>query len=214
VTTPARPATRATRTPVPGLVLALALAAAAPPVRAADAPATPEYQVKAALLLQTARFVEWPETAFPDAKAPITVGVVGEDPFGKILERTFKGATVKERPLEVRRFADRDALEPCHILFVSRSESDHLPAILKRLAAPGFRAKGPLTVGDLDRFARRGGVIRLALREKRIRIHINVDAANRATLKISSHLLKLATIVTDERKPEEQGAPPPGTDRR
>jgi len=181
----------------PALGWILALAAASLPAPAADAPPSTEYQVKAALLLQSARFVEWPETAFPDAKAPLIVGVVGKDPFGEILDRTLAGASVKGRAIEVRRFANGDAMEPCHLLFISGSESDRLPAILERLAEPAFRARGPLTVGDVDRFARGGGVLRLALQEKKIRLYVNPDAADRAGLKISSHLMKLATIERD-----------------
>ena len=205
MTTDVRPGLRATR--LPALGLALALAASSLPLRAADAPPSPEYQVKAALLLQTAKFVEWPGTAFPEKESPLTVGVVGRDPFGPILERTFRGETVKGRPVEILRFEDRDDLKPCHVLFVAASEAEHLPEIFNRLSEPAFRAKGPLTLGDLDRFARRGGAIRLVLEEKKIRLHVNPDAADRAGLKISSQLLKLATIVSDEANAEGQGRP-------
>jgi hypothetical protein len=191
----------------PVLGLALALAAAALPVRASDAPPDPEYQVRAALLLQVAKFVEWPESAFPTPETPLTIGVVGKDPFGPILDRTFQGEMVKGRTVAIRRFADREHVEPCHILYIGDSETDVLASILERLAEPAFRENGPLTVGDLDGFARRGGMVRFTRQENRIRLHINVDATGRARLKISSKLLKLATIETDEEKPGRQDRP-------
>jgi hypothetical protein len=47
----------------------------------------------------------------------------------------------------------------------------------------------------MDRFGERGGVIRFRTEKNRIRLEINLGAAARARLKISSELLKLARIV-------------------
>jgi hypothetical protein len=183
------------------VLLRLGLAASADAARAADAPPK-EYQIKAALLLQSAKFVEWPETAFAGPDAPFTVGIVGRDPFGPVLDETMKGERVRGRAIRILRFDDGEKMTPCHFLFISDSEADRFPEILKRIAEPAFQGKGPLTAGDFDRFATQGGVIRFAIQEGRIRLHINLDAATRARLKISSHLLKLATIVKDD-KPQD-----------
>jgi hypothetical protein len=48
----------------------------------AQTAAAPEYQVKAVFLFNFAQFVHWPPQAFPDAQAPLVIGVVGESPFG------------------------------------------------------------------------------------------------------------------------------------
>jgi hypothetical protein len=177
-----------------GLLLGLVgLAPLRGTVRAADAPVK-EYQVKAAILLQSARFVEWPA----EADAPIVVGVLGEDPFGPLLDQIFKGESAKGRPLEIRRFKAPQDLEPCHILFVCASEKERWPEIRKRLGEDAFKARGPLTVSDIEAFAEAGGVLHLDLQEKKVRLRINVDAAARASLKISSQLLKLAVVVRDK----------------
>ena len=55
-----------------------------------------------------------------------------------------------------------------------------------------------LTVSDMERFAHRGGIITLLTIQDRIRFEINVEAARRSGVKISSKLLKLANIVTNE----------------
>jgi len=54
-----------------------------------------------------------------------------------------------------------------------------------------------MTVGEVEDFARDGGVINFVLRENKVRFEINVSAAERAGLKISSKLLKLADIIRD-----------------
>jgi hypothetical protein len=51
----------------------------------------PEYRIKAAFLYNFIRYTTWPDTAFEDKKAQIEVLLVGEDPFGSVLEKTFKG---------------------------------------------------------------------------------------------------------------------------
>jgi hypothetical protein len=53
-----------------------------------------------------------------------------------------------------------------------------------------------LIVGDGDDFVQRGGMIRLATAQNKIRLIINVDAAKAANLTISSKLLRAAELVT------------------
>jgi hypothetical protein len=163
---------------------------------AADAPGR-EYQVKAAILLQAARFVEWPAEAFARPDAPLVVGVLGDDPFGPLLEQTLRNESVKGHPLEIRRFKTLADLQPSHLLFICASEAERWPEIRKRLGEGENKTRGTLTVGDTDGFAEAGGVLHLAVQEKKVRLRINIDAAARASLKISSQLLKLAVVVRD-----------------
>jgi hypothetical protein len=60
-------------------------------------------------------------------------------------------------------------------------------------------ARGILTVGDTDGFASQGGAINFTLQARRVRFEINPTAAEQARLKMSSQLLKLATLVPGPR---------------
>ena len=60
-----------------------------------------------------------------------------------------------------------------------------------------FKDTRVLTVGEISRFAELGGIINLTIEKNNIRFAINVDSAERAGLKVSSELLKLATVVRD-----------------
>jgi hypothetical protein len=156
-------------------------------------PATPagpsEYEVKAAFLYNFARFVEWPRDA-PGGDRTFVVTVLGRDPFGSALDDTLRGKKIDDKQVVVRRVARSEDVGRSHIVFISDSEKERLPAILKSLdAAP------VLTVGDMNQFAERGGVIRFKVDQDRIRLEINVVAAQRSRLRISSQLLKLARIV-------------------
>ncbi len=168
-------------------VLLLSRGAASP----APTPSSPEYQLKAVFLFNFAQFVEWPPTAFPEAKTPVVIGVLGEDPFGAFLDETVRGEKVNNRPLVVQRFRRVEEIKTCHVLFVSRSERERLGQIL-----PSLKGRNILTVGDAEDFAVRGGMIRFVTEKNKIRLRINVDAAKTADLTISSKLLRPAEIVT------------------
>ena len=51
-----------------------------------------------------------------------------------------------------------------------------------------------LTIGESDNFASNGGAFRFFTEENKMRFEVNTDATDRAKLKISSKLLKLARI--------------------
>jgi hypothetical protein len=152
---------------------------------------SPEYRLKAVFLFNFAQFVEWPASAFPEAETPLVIGVLGEDPFGSYLDETVRGETVNNHPLAVRRYRRVEDITACHILFVGRPEEGHLEQVLESL-----KGRNILTVGDAEGFARRGGMIRFVTDHSRIRLHINLDAAEAAHLKLSSKLLRPAEIVS------------------
>jgi len=149
-----------------------------------------EYQIKAAYLYYFTTFVDWPSETSSRTEETLIVGVLGTDPFGAILDETLRGKSVNNRRLVVRRFASIKEARDSHVLFISSSERDRLPSILKALEGAAV-----LTVGDLDQFASRGGQIAFRTEDKKVRFDINVRAVERAHLKISAQLMKLGRIV-------------------
>ncbi|HUJ15343.1 MAG TPA: YfiR family protein [Thermoanaerobaculia bacterium] len=152
-----------------------------------------EYQVKAAFLLKFASYVDWPEGK--SSADPFVVGILGEDPFGAVLDEMLAGEAIRGRPLVARRFESAsDAAREADILFISASEQSNLPRILETVDA-----RPVLTVGDMDRFASRGGIVGFRVEGTSVRFEINLQQAEKARLKMSSQLLKLARIVTSGR---------------
>ena len=169
--------------------------------RAGEAPQpVAEYEVKAAFLYSFASFVTWPSASAQAKESSFVVGVLGDDPFGKDLDRIAAAKTVGGKKIVIRRFLSSDACTPCHILFLSSSIADHLPTILMKL-----QASGALLVGDTEGFAQKGVHINFYLDEARVRLEANRRAAERAGLKISSKLLRLARIVGDDQAPPKPG---------
>jgi len=171
-------------------VLAAASAGVGAGAGASESQASREYAVKAAFLLNFAQFVEWPAEAFASPDAPLRIGVLGEDPFAGALDATVAGETVREHPIEVERADDPHALADCHLVFVAASEERRIDEVI---AALGDRPI--LTVGDMEDFARRGGVLNFLIDERKIRFAINPTAAKAGGLQINAQLLNLAKLV-------------------
>ena len=149
-----------------------------------------EYQVKAAFLYNFTKFTEWPTSAFAVSNAPLVIGIIGEDPFGKTMDDAVHGETVRNHPLVVKRLRADEDLRNCHVLFISHSEKDRLPAVLSQL-----KGRPVLTVSDVSDFSEQGGMVNFLLVQKAVKLEINQATAEQAGLQISAKLLKLARIV-------------------
>ena len=175
------------------LLLALWIVFSGGLVAGAESLAPTMHQVEAAFLFNFAKFVTWPDDAFRRSEDSLIIGVLGEDPVGVILEETVRDKTIMGKKLAVKRFMRVQDAVKSHILFLSSSEESHLPQILK-----GLERATVLTVSDMEQFAERGGMIAFTVEDQKVRFNVNVDAVERAGLKMGSQLLKLARIVTDK----------------
>jgi len=154
---------------------------------------TTGYEVKTAFLFNFVKFIDWPPSSFASPQSPFTICVLGQDPFGQMLDDTFQGKIIADRPLAVRRLKDKAEARHCQIVFVSSSESAHLAELFASLQKANV-----LLVGETNGFASLGGTIEFTVEENHVRFTINIDAADRSGLQFSSKLLALAKIVHDE----------------
>jgi YfiR/HmsC-like len=160
-------------------------------LRSADAQASLEYEVKAAFLLNFAKFVEWPANAFSSPNSPLAICILGKDPFGRALDEIVRGERIGGHPAIVRRMAEAGvAAKTCQIAFIAAGVRN-VPAIL-RAFGPGV-----LTVGEQENFLVDGGVIRFAIENRRVRFDINRTAAQGAGLRLSSQLLMVARSIEE-----------------
>jgi hypothetical protein len=148
---------------------------------------TSEYQIKAAFLLNFAKFIEWSATPALENERSFAICILGEDPFGKALEDTVAGERIESRRVTIRKISAPNA-GSCQILYVSATH----PQIPSLPAAVGT---GVLIVGEGETFAREGGMIAFIIENRRVRFDINQRAAQRAGLKVSSRLLAVARSV-------------------
>jgi hypothetical protein len=150
-------------------------------------PVAEEYQVKGAFLLNFTKFVDWPPQAFKEPGDPIAICILGENPFGPLLDRAARQTVVANRAVSVRQVADERQASQCQVVFMGASERKRWRAWLEAL-----RGGSVLTVGESEGFLASGGVVNFKLEGDRVRIEISTAAADRAGLHISAKLLSLA----------------------
>ena len=147
-----------------------------------------EYKVKAAFLLNFARFTTWPDDA-GSVVPPIRFCVLGADPLGVALDGLTE-RKVRERSVTVERLPappiDPKRILACHILFVSSPDKLQFRQIEFQISQAPV-----LTVTDKGQ----EGIIDLNIVDDMVRFIIDRGKAEKAGLVISSHLLKLAKEV-------------------
>lgn len=168
-----------------------------------------EHDIKAALIYNFLKFVDWPEGTFKDdqkgTKEAIRVGVVGKDAFASA-EKIFGTRKIQERALKVilvpkKQLKDEKKLQELHVLFVSalaKGEANKVPPRLTKNAV--------LTIGEVEGFLEAGGIFNFVIEKKKVRFEVNLAAAEEARIKIRSKLLRLAKRVIKPKPKDEQDA--------
>jgi hypothetical protein len=149
-----------------------------------------ESQIKAAFLFNFTKFVEWPSDAFQDANSPIVIGTIAADPITSALETITRGKSVSGRAIVIKRIQPNEDTGPCHVLFVGVADKRQLTTVMNKVSHSSV-----LTVGDLDEFYKKGGIVHFFLENDQVRFEINLGAAESVRLKISSKLLTMARSV-------------------
>lgn len=148
-----------------------------------------EYQLKAAFLVNFAKFITWPAQAFPPGQQEFVLCVAGDNPFGAALSG-IENKTIGGRPIRTVQVDSLKKVPTCHLLFVSRSEE----ANLGQLSAEAGR-QAIVTVSDIADFVKTGGHIEFLIKGSRLSFAINHSAMKVQGIQASSSLLDLAAAV-------------------
>lgn len=161
-------------------------------ILAATATAQPrplETQVKAAFIQKFAAYVTWPPGALGAPDDPIQTCIIGRDPFGPELDQAVARQHIDQHPFLVRRLDGTASAAHCHIAFLGGSTRQGAAAMQDAL-----RGMPILTVTDASLGAERG-MVHFALKDGRVRFHIDDGLAARSNLAISARLLSIAISV-------------------
>jgi hypothetical protein len=148
-----------------------------------------EYEIQSAMLYNFTKFVEWPGSALGESGESLVVGVLGDDPMAPVLAAALRDKTIYGHPIVVRRLNSGADVRSCAVLLVGAADRKEIARIVQSVG------RWPvLTIGERVQFSRLGGVIAFIRDGNRIRFEINLDAAERAGLHVSSKLLRLAAV--------------------
>jgi hypothetical protein len=153
------------------------------------ATAQSEDAIESAMLYNFTRFIEWPEGTLGQSGSSVVVGVLEDDRVAPLLAAALRDKTIHGHPVVVRRLGSAMEAKSCAVLFVGTWDRKKIARIVQAVGRSPV-----LTVGEREQFSRLGGVVAFIRDGSRIQFEINLDAANRAGLQVSSKLLRLATV--------------------
>ena len=157
----------------------------------AQAKAPVEPHVKAAFLYNFVKFVEWADDYA--ASGSVAVCIAGSPAVAESLKAATQQQRSDERAITVVQVSADMMPRPCHVVYIADSDEQ----VARRWVAL-LHGSTTFSVSDCEQFAKLGGVANFFVQDGRLRFAINVDAARRASLRISSRMLALAQIVKGE----------------
>ena len=149
-----------------------------------------EHKVKVATIFKLLKFVHW-ENAFSatSKNSNLNICVIGKHEISKAIDlvnnKQVKGHTIKV----FTNVAPESELE-CHVKYITRNAKDDLPKNFLDDAS-----SNSLTISDIKGFAKSGGMIELAIIDKKIRLIINRQATSKSPIRLSSKLLDIAILI-------------------
>jgi hypothetical protein len=149
-----------------------------------------EYDVKAALVYNFLKFVEWPTQAGTTNEMPLCIlgSIPVPGPFNAL-----QGQEIRGKKLVVIHLGQHDDLAGCQVIFLAGSYARSVGDVLRTV-----RGRAILTVGDTEGYAEKGIMINMFLEKKRVRFEINADQARLSGIRISVKLMRLANTVYGE----------------
>jgi hypothetical protein len=148
-------------------------------------------KVMAAFIRNFAHYVTWPTNAFGDDHSPWSVGILGDDSFGELVEKMFAGRVEQGRSFKVFRADKLDELTQCQIVFIAFKDP-----VKRRAALNALKNLPVLTVGDTPEFLEEGGIIRFQVKD-RVEMSINLDQSRAVSLNIPSKMLEVTVEVVE-----------------
>ncbi|QTA86057.1 YfiR family protein [Desulfonema magnum] len=169
-----------------------------------------EYHVKAGFIYNFIKFTKWPRKTFQNSTSPFALCIASDSFFNDIISslglkipgcseneafRILGGKNVRGRKLDIKECNNDKDIQGCHVLFICSENKEFILDVLNTA-----KNQNILTIGEFQGFERMGGIINFFTEKNRLRFRINIDAANRAGLKLRSQLLMSAEIFREERE--------------
>jgi hypothetical protein len=155
---------------------------------AAHAAQSDETQLKAVFVLNFAKLTEWPATA-ADENGTFSIAILGKAPPSVFL-KTLQSQTIHGVKVSVRHIEEAGEAKGVRLVFVSSADRHRLSGVLRELNQQNI-----LTVSDMPGFCEAGGMIGLIPVQNRLGFEVNLAAARKSRLTLSSQLLKLAKTI-------------------
>jgi hypothetical protein len=144
--------------------------------------------LQAAVLLQIIEFTRWPALPAGQDKS-LQICVVGSEALAASLRQESTRFANAEFALSTQSMTNLREANACQVLVAITYDERQLRSWLS-----AHLDKAVLTISNSRDFLQQGGMVALMQERTRLGIRINLPPANRANLKFSSRLLRLAEM--------------------
>ena len=143
---------------------------------------------KAVYIYNFSKYFDWPSNY---KQGTFTIGILGDAP-ALASELVTMSATKKvgSQDIEVKEFKTMDALNKCHILYVT---SDNSAAVSKLMGK--IKGASTLLVTDKDGLTKLGASINFVIQNNKVMFELSKSNASKQSLTVSSQLESLAIKV-------------------
>jgi hypothetical protein len=150
-----------------------------------------ESMMKAVAFEKLSMFITWPEhSSENNAKQEFVITVLGQNPFGNILEEVYKNEKIKDKKVKINYISSIQKLTDCNILFIPKIKISELQKVLDYL-----KERPILTVTDTEGFAEAGCFINYYEFEDKLRFEINQKGMQDAGFKVDYRLLRVSKVL-------------------
>lgn len=167
------------------------------PLRA-DSAAMPVNEIKAAFVINIARFVTWPRAN--QTNKPLNLCLYRGSSIGKAA-RSLEGKLVNGRPLHIQRAGSLYASKTCHIIVIPEDQLKSYGTELAHLPPRAVLSIADLTGSEHKGQAWPGVLMSLVRTDSHLGFEVNLAEVRKSGLKLSSELLKLAHILDNGGSP-------------
>lgn len=144
-------------------------------------------KIKAALIFQFLRNIDWSDSAFSLGDGAIVVTVVADSRLADLLAVYAKTKKVAGRDIQLQTVKEEGVIPPSQVVVIGTKEGSKLSEILSRVPA------GPvLTIGEGEGFLKRGVIINFFEQSNRLRFEVSQESAERRKLVLGSQILRFA----------------------
>jgi len=144
-----------------------------------------EDELKVAIIGKLAKFVSGNQSE--DQFFTITIL---NNPFGELPEKVLQQKEIHHQSVKINHIKSLRELHAVQVLFVPNMRLESLQKIIQSM-----HGKQILTISDSRGFAESGGMIQMYKVSQKIKLKINLKAAQDAGLSIRSSLLRIAQVI-------------------
>ena len=154
--------------------------------------ANSEDAIKAAVIGKLSHFVKHRSKANNDE---FIISVFQDEDFAKLLKEKYINKQINHKNVLVKNIQTIEEVNKPDLLYIGETSQELQYELIEYAQTHTL-----LSMSEQSGFAQRGGIIQLYFVSLKIRFKINLGAAKKSNLKISSSLLSISSIVKGETK--------------